>query len=114
MRTTKPRTAGEEPVTAADMPVEVRRLLKSYALDALEWAVPEHRHAIVVEILTRGDAAAEHWLWSHCTRESVGSLLRTFAGAGCDDEARGVLRRKLGLSESELPRRPFTAIPWRG
>jgi hypothetical protein len=32
---------------------KVRRLLESYALDALEWAVREHGHAIVIEILTR-------------------------------------------------------------
>lgn len=96
------------------MPIEVRRLLKSYSLDALDWTVAEDRHVIVVQILTRGDEAAEQWLWSQVTRDEVRALVRTFAGTGCDDEGRELLRRKLELSESDVPRRPFAPVPWRG
>ena len=102
------------PVTGEDLPTEVRALLKSYALKELRWAVPEHRHAIVGRILTRGDSVAEHWLWTHCSRESVKTLLRRFGGAGFDDEDRDVLRKKLDLTEQDLPARPFGAMRWRG
>ena len=106
--------AFEVPVTAEDMPIEVQRLLKSYALNELRWSVPEDRHAIAVEILTRGNAAAERWLWRLISGDDVRSLLRSFGGAGCDDAGRAVLREKMGLTERDVPRRPFRAIPWRG
>lgn len=101
-------------MTAASMPIEVQRLMKSYALESLDWAVPADRHAIVAQILTRGDAAAEQWLWSQMTRDEVRSLVRRFAGAGCDEQGRELLRRKLGLSENDVPTRPFAPLPWRG
>jgi hypothetical protein len=91
------------------LPIEVRRLLDSPPSPELRWQVPEERHAIVVEILTRGDAAAESWLWAQNSREEVRSLIRRFGGAGYDDEARAVLRRKMGLSERDVPARPFRA-----
>jgi len=101
-------------MTAVDMPIEVRRLLKSYDLSELRWLVRQDRHAIVVAILTRGDEAAERWLWRHCSREAVREVLREFHGAGCDNEGRAVLREKLGMTEHELPPRPFSSVPWRG
>jgi hypothetical protein len=79
------------------------------ASDSRRSQVPEERHAIVVEILTRGDAAAESWLWAQNSREEVRSLIRRFGGAGYDDEARAVLRRKMGLSERDVRARPFRA-----
>jgi hypothetical protein len=103
-----------ESMSAEDMPIEVQRLLKSYDLSQLLWAVPQDRHAIVVAILTRGDEAAERWLWEQCSRESVRALLRKYHGAGCDNEGRAILREKLGLTEDELPPRPFASVPWRG
>mgnify|MGYP005607771973 CR=1 FL=1 len=101
-------------LSAADMPIEVARLLKSYDLHELHWGVPRDRHAIVVAILTRGDATAERWLWQHSSREAVRALLREFQGAGCDNEGRAVLREKLEMTEEELPPRPFASVPWRG
>jgi hypothetical protein len=94
---------------AVKLPIEVRRLLDAPGSPEPRWDVPEERHAIVVEILTRGDAAAERWLWAQNSREEVRSLIRSFGGAGCDDEARAVLRRKMGLSERDVPPRPFRA-----
>jgi hypothetical protein len=96
-----------------DLPVAVRRLLDPAASPEPRWAVPEERHTIVVEILTRGNDAAESWLWSQTSKEDARALLRRYGGAGFDDEARDVLRRKMGLSERDVPRRPFRALPQR-
>ena len=104
----------QAPTSAADMPIEVRRLLKSYALKDLRWSEPMDRHAIVTAILTRGNADAERWLWTHCSVEEVRSLLRAFGGAGWGEEDRQILREKMGLTEHDIPRRPFAAMPWRG
>lgn len=105
----------DPPVTALDMPIEVRRLLKSYELEELHWADPRARYTIAIEILTRGDDEAEQWLWTLCTREEIRDLFRQFAGAGCgDNDARAHLREKLGLTIEELPDRPFRPFPWRG
>jgi hypothetical protein len=40
----------------------VQRLLKTYDPKALRWANRDDRHAIVREILVRGDAVARQWL----------------------------------------------------
>lgn len=105
---------GKNPVTAKDLPIEVRRLLKSYDLAELRWDEPMVRHTVIVEVLTRGDENAERWLWATLTRDEVRALLRDFGGAGTDNEGRVVLRQKAGLSEEELPPRPFGFVPWRG
>jgi hypothetical protein len=72
------------------------------------------RHTIVVQILTRGNDDAERWLWANLTLEEVRDLLQQFGGAGADNEGRVVLRQKTGLTEKELPPRPFGNLPWRG
>jgi hypothetical protein len=97
-----------------DLPFEVQCLLKSYDLAALEWASPRVRHTVVVQILTRGNDDAERWLWATLSRDEVCDLLRQFGGAGADNEGRVVLRQKTGLTEEELPPRPFPGVPWRG
>jgi hypothetical protein len=103
------------PVTAADMPIEVRRLLKSYEFEELRWAEPRARYIIAIEILTRGDDEAEQWLWSLCTRNEIRELFRQFEGAGCgDNDARALLRSKLELTVDAIPDRPFPPFPWRG
>jgi hypothetical protein len=99
--------------TAEHFPIEVRRLLKSYALDALRWADPEHRNVIVLEILTRGEDIAQRWLWSRCTLDEARALVVAHGAGGQDNEARALLRGKLGLTERELPPRPFDDVPWR-
>jgi hypothetical protein len=66
-------------------------------------------------MLVRGDDEAERWLWSMCTRNAICDLFRQFGGAGCgDNDARALLRLKLGLTVEELPDRPFATFPWRG
>jgi hypothetical protein len=92
-----------------ELPIEIQRLLDS-AARPLQWSVPRERHDIVVEILTRGDTAAENWLWVQSSKEDVRALLRRFGGAGCDDETRDLLRRKMGLSEFDIPPRPFRPL----
>lgn len=101
-------------VTAMDLPLEVQCLLKSYDLAALQWECAMTRHTIVVQVLTRGNEDAEHWLWATLSRDEVRDLLRQFGGAGADNEGRVVLRQKTGLTEEELPPRPFPGVPWRG
>jgi transposase-like protein len=96
----------EEP--SVELPAEVLELLPAEP-GPLRWRVPEERHGIVVEILTHGNEAAESWLWSQNSREEVRALLRRFGGAGYDDEAREMLRRKMGLTELDIPPRPFRA-----
>jgi hypothetical protein len=96
----------EEPAT--ELPAEVAELIHD-GEGPLRWRVPEERHGIVVEILTHGSEAAESWLWSQNSREEVRALLRRFGGAGYDDEAREILRRKMGLTELDIPPRPFRA-----
>jgi hypothetical protein len=91
-----------------ELPAEVLALLHAEA-GPLRWRVPEERHGIIVEILTHGSEAAESWLWSQSSREEVRALLRRFGGAGYDDEAREILRRKMGLTELDIPPRPFRA-----
>jgi hypothetical protein len=92
-----------------ELPVEIQRLLDSVAR-TLQWSVPRERHDIVVEILTRGDTAAENWLWAQSSKEEVRALLRRFGGAGCDDETRDLLRRRMGLTEFAIPPRPFRPL----
>jgi hypothetical protein len=101
-------------VTAKDLPIEVQCLLKSYDLASLQWESARVRHTIIVQILTRGNEDAERWLWATLTREEVRHLLRQFGGAGADNEGRVMLREKTGLTEEELPPRPFGSLPWRG
>ncbi len=102
------------PITAEDMPIEVRGLLKSYNYKDIVWADPMCRHTVVVLILTRRYEAAERWLWSQCSREEVCDLLRRFQAAGADNEERAFLRAKLNLTEEDIPPRPTGFVRWRG
>jgi hypothetical protein len=95
------------PVTAADAPESVRKLLKSYDPKALRWSIPGHRYEIVIAVLTRGNEEATQWLWSVLSRDQVRKLVRTFRGAGCAEPARALLRRQLKLSKIDLPTRPY-------
>jgi hypothetical protein len=95
------------PVTAADAPMSVRRLLKSYEPSALRWKVAGHRYAIVVAILTRGEDQARRWLWTVLSRSGARDLVRKYRGAGCAEPDRSLLREQLGLTTADLPSRPF-------
>ncbi len=102
-----PSTPSAPPVTAADAPEPVRKLLKSYDPKALRWSIPGHRYEIVVAVLTRGNDQAKQWLWSALSRDQVRKLVRKFRGAGCAEPARALLRRQLKLSKIDVPTRPY-------
>jgi hypothetical protein len=95
------------PVTAADAPASVRRLLKSYEPSALRWKVAGHRYAILVAILTRGDDHARRWLWTLLSRREARDLVRKYRGAGYAEPDRSLLREQLELTTADLPSRPF-------
>jgi hypothetical protein len=98
------------PETAADAPESVVKLLKSYDPAELRWQVPDHRHLIVVAILTRGNEDAKDWLWSVLPREDVRELVRQYAGAGCAEPDRAQLREQLGLTTADIPRRAYLGM----
>ena len=98
------------PRTAADAPEAVRKLLKSYDPGALRWSVPGHRHESVVAILTRGSDEAKRWLWRVLSREDARRLVAAHRGAGCAEPARAALRRELGLTQVDIPRRPYLGM----
>lgn len=94
-------------VSAEDAPESVVRLLKSYDPGALLWAERDHRHLIVVAILTRGNDEAKEWLWSVLSREEVRELVREYRGACCAEPERVLLRQQLALTTADIPTRPF-------
>ena len=94
-------------VTAADAPECVIKLLKSYDASALLWSDTDHRHAIVVAVLTRGNEEAKQWLWSALSREEVRELVREYRGACCAEPERAELRKQLGLTTADIPTRPY-------
>ncbi len=93
--------------TAADAPLAVRRLLKSYDPAALRWENRSDRYAIVREILVRGDSVARRWLSRRLSRDEVRKLVRANRGAGCAEPDRQLLRRKLELTTTDIPVRPY-------
>ena len=106
-------SSGSPPETAADCPLSVRQLLKSYDPAQLRWQDPSDRWAIVAAILTRGGAAAREWLAGQMTREELRMLATDFHGAGLAEPDRARARAELSLSESEIPPRPFIGFRWR-
>jgi hypothetical protein len=101
------RATPVSPVTAADAPESVQKLLKSYDPGKLRWSIPGHRYEIVIAALTRGDREAKRWLWSVLSRDQVRKLVREFRGAGCAEPTRRLLRRQLKLSKVDIPPRPY-------
>jgi hypothetical protein len=100
-------------LTAADAPVEVQRLLKTYDPRALRWVDRDARHVIVREILLRGDALARRWLRRKLSPREIRDLVRAYHGAGCSEPERKVLREKLGLTTNDIPVRPYLGFEWR-
>jgi hypothetical protein len=92
---------------ASSFPVAIRQLLKTYDPDQLRWDVPADRWAIVSAILTRGSAEARSWLNLRIPMKDLRALARQFKGAGLDEEDRAKVRTELGLTETDIPRRPF-------
>jgi hypothetical protein len=107
-------SSGSTPETAADCPVSVRQLLKSYDPAQLRWHEPADRWEIVAAILTRGGADAREWLAGQMTREELRELATNFRGAGLDEPDRARVRAELSLTEVEIPARPFIEFRWRG
>jgi len=101
------RQDAPEITTAAEAPVAVRRLLKSYDPAELRWSAPAERYEVVVAILTRGDTEARTWLRQTMSRAEVRALVAEFRGAGCAEPERQRLREQLGLSVDEIPSRPY-------
>jgi len=107
-RGSRHRTAGSvrttsAPTTAADAPEAVVKLLKSYDPRSLRWRKRDHRHLIVLAILTRGNEEARQWLWSILSEERVRELVRSYRGAGCAEPDRAELRKQLGLTTTDIP-----------
>jgi hypothetical protein len=101
-----------ETLTAADAPLAVQRLLKTYDPAALRWVVPDDRHIIVREIVLRGDALANRWLHRKLSRTEIRSLIRAYGGAGCNEPDRAILRKKLNLTVKDIPVRPHLGFAW--
>jgi hypothetical protein len=99
--------------TAAQAPVAVRRLLKSYDPAELHWSSPNDRYAIVREILLKGDDDARAWLGGILRPAQVRELVRSYRGAGCREPDRERLREVLRLSRSDIPVRPYVGLRWR-
>lgn len=100
--------------TASGFPVAVRQLLKTYDPGQLRWDVPTDRWAIVSAILTRGAPDARSWLDGRLTLDQLRELVRQFKGAGLDERERARLRAELGLSQADIPKRPFVRLDWDG
>lgn len=99
-------------VTGQDAPEAVRRLLKSYDPAALRWAKPDHRYAIVREVLVRGDDEAARWLHDVLREAEVRELVRRYRGAGCNEPDRQKLRTTLRLTTDDIPVRPYLGFTW--
>jgi hypothetical protein len=99
--------------TARDAPVAVRRLLKSYDPAALRWANLDDRHAIVRQVLLRGDQVAKAWLRGVLRRDEVRELVKAYHGVGCNEIERAKLRAELRLSRVHIPVRPYVGLRWR-
>jgi hypothetical protein len=93
--------------TANTFPLAVRQLLKTYDPAQLRWDVPSDRWAIVSAILTRGAPDARSWLGSRLATDQLRELARQFKGAGLNEPERAKLRADLGLTEADIPKRPF-------
>jgi hypothetical protein len=100
--------------TSSSFPLPVRQLLKTYDPGQLHWDVPAERWAIVSAILTRGGPDARSWLNGTLTLPALHELVRQFKGAGLGEQERAKLRAELGLTEADIPKRPFVGLDWGG
>jgi hypothetical protein len=113
LRAASARWAMAAPIrTAAEAPVAVRRLMKSYDPSALKWSESDHRYAIVRAILVRGDDEAARWLGKMLRRAEICELVQRYGGAGCNQPERQKLRKKLRLTLADIPNRPYLGFKW--
>jgi hypothetical protein len=102
-----------ETLTAADAPIAVQRLMKTYDPGSLRWANRNDRYAIVREILVRGDASARRWLRRKISQNEIRELIIEYRGAGSNEPDRQILRKKLSLTTDDIPVRPHLGFQWR-
>jgi hypothetical protein len=86
---------------------DVAALLKSYDVEWLSWDERAHRYAVAREVLDRGGEVARAWLEARLTKIELRALVAEFHGAGMNEPLRARVRAELGLTEVELPRRPY-------
>jgi hypothetical protein len=98
--------------TAADAPLAVRRLLKTYRPASLKWTNSDDRYVVVREILLRGDDEATAWLHRVLARNQVRALIRQYGGAGVSEPDRQRLRAGLGLTTDDIPTRAYVGFKW--
>jgi hypothetical protein len=48
------------------------------------------------------------------TVPALHDLVRQFKGAGLGEQERAKLRAELGLTEADIPKRPFVGLDWGG
>jgi hypothetical protein len=93
-------------------PQSVAQLLKTYEPSQLRWENPADRWAIVSAVLVRGGVDAREWLGRRLSRAELQQLARQFRGAGLNEPDRAKVRADLGLSEEDIPKRPFLGFRW--
>ncbi len=101
-----------ETMTAADAPMAIQRLLKTYDPHSLRWANRDDRHAIVREIVLRGDPSAKRWLRRKLSRTEIRDLIAAYRGAGASEPERQLLRARLRLTTEDIPVRPYIGFQW--
>ena len=95
------------PKTAAEAPVKVRQLLRSYDPIDLDWSDPRSRWAVVGEVITRGGPEAWAWVLSVMSRADARDLAKWAAGACYSEPKREKIRKKLRLGVKYVPRKPY-------
>ena len=99
--------------TALDTPIAVRRALENYDPAQLRWAKLAHRYIVAREVLLRGDARAVRWLRGLLSARKLRDLIRSHAGAGCNEPERQKLRATFRLTVHDIPVRGDADLRWR-
>jgi len=98
----RPRVA-----TAKDAPGAVKRALRNCNPAELIWADPGHRYMIAWQVMVRGAPAAVKWLRNLLRPKDIRELVARHRGVGCTEPEREKLRKRLRLSPTEIPIRPY-------
>lgn len=98
----RPRVA-----TAKDAPGAVRRALRNCNPAELVWADPGHRYMVAWQVMVRGAPAAVKWLRKLLRPKDIRELVARHRGVGCTEPEREKLRKRLRLSPTEIPIRPY-------
>lgn len=98
----RPRVA-----TGEDAPGAVKRALRNCKPAELVWADPAHRYMIAWQVMVRGAPAAVKWLRNLLRPKDIRELVARHRGVGCTEPEREKLRKRLRLTPSEIPVRPY-------